>query len=70
MKKDAYYFSHDSNAQDDPKCMLLIDQLGMEGYGERAKASIAHRWNKQITDNTNEYERIRTNTNEYERIRT
>ena len=132
MKKDAYYFSHDSNAQDDPKCMLLIDQLGMEGYGifwglieklraekdyrlplsivnsfarrwctskekietvilkfdlfkienenffslrlmrsmleksERAKASIAHRWNKQITDNTNEYERntndIRTDT--------
>lgn len=33
MKKDAYYFSHDSNSQDDPKCMLLIDQLGMEGYG-------------------------------------
>lgn len=32
-KKDAYYFSHDANAQDDPKCMLLIDQLGMEGYG-------------------------------------
>ncbi len=33
MKKDAYYFSHDANAQDDPKCMYLIDQLGMEGYG-------------------------------------
>lgn len=33
MKKEAYYFSHDGNAQDDPKCMLLIDQLGMEGYG-------------------------------------
>jgi len=33
MKKDAYYFSHDANAQDDPKCMILIDQLGMEGYG-------------------------------------
>jgi len=33
MKKDAYYFSHDSNAKDDPKCMLLIDQLGLEGYG-------------------------------------
>jgi len=33
MKKDAYYFSHDGNAQDDPKCMLLIEQLGMEGYG-------------------------------------
>ena len=32
-KKDAYYFSHDSNAQDDHKCMELIDQLGMEGYG-------------------------------------
>ena len=33
MSKDAYYFSHDSNAKDDPKCMLLIDQLGLEGYG-------------------------------------
>jgi hypothetical protein len=33
MKKDAYYFSHDANAQDDPKMMVLIDQLGMEGYG-------------------------------------
>lgn len=33
MKKDAYYFSHDANAQDDPKVMILIDQLGMEGYG-------------------------------------
>lgn len=33
MKKDAYWFSHDSNSQDDPKCMQLIDQLGMEGYG-------------------------------------
>jgi hypothetical protein len=33
MKKDAYYFSHDANSQDDPKCMMLIDNLGMEGYG-------------------------------------
>lgn len=33
MKKDTYYFSHDANAKDDPKCMLLIDQLGLEGYG-------------------------------------
>ena len=33
MAKDAYYFSHDSNAKDDPKCVLLIDQLGLEGYG-------------------------------------
>ena len=33
MKKDAYYFSHDSNAKDDPKCMLLIEELQLEGYG-------------------------------------
>ncbi len=32
-KKDAYYFSHDANAQDDHKCMHLIEELGMEGYG-------------------------------------
>jgi hypothetical protein len=31
--KDAYYFSHDSNAKDDPKCVSLIEQLGLEGYG-------------------------------------
>lgn len=31
--KDAYWFSHDSNAKDDPKCVLMIDQLGLEGYG-------------------------------------
>ena len=31
--KDAYWFSHDSNAKDDPKVMMLIDQLGLEGYG-------------------------------------
>jgi hypothetical protein len=33
MSKDAYWFSHDSNAKDDTKIMLLIDQLGLEGYG-------------------------------------
>lgn len=33
MSTNAYYFSHDSNAKDDTKCMLLIDQLGLEGYG-------------------------------------
>ena len=33
MKKDAYWFSHDSNAKDDPKILMLIDQLGLEGYG-------------------------------------
>jgi hypothetical protein len=27
------YFGHDANAQDDPKCLFLIDQMGMEGYG-------------------------------------
>ncbi len=32
-KKDTYYFPHDMNAQDDPKCVMLIEQLGMEGYG-------------------------------------
>lgn len=33
MNKDAYWFKHDSNAKDDPKCVLLIEQLGLEGYG-------------------------------------
>jgi len=33
IKKDAYYFSHDANASNDPKCILLIEQLGLEGYG-------------------------------------
>lgn len=33
MTKDAYYFPHDSNAKDDPKCVLLIEQMGLEGYG-------------------------------------
>jgi hypothetical protein len=33
MKKDSYWFSHDSTAKDDPKSMKLIDQLGLEGYG-------------------------------------
>lgn len=33
ITKDAYYFSHDSNAKDDPKCVDLIESLGLEGYG-------------------------------------
>ena len=33
MAKDAYFFPHDSNAKDDPKIVLLIEQLGLEGYG-------------------------------------
>ncbi|MCC5942987.1 MAG: DUF4373 domain-containing protein [Balneolaceae bacterium] len=31
--KDAYYFPHDSNAKDDPDCLVLIEELGLEGYG-------------------------------------
>ena len=31
--KDAFYFPHDSNATDDPKIMILISELGLEGYG-------------------------------------
>lgn len=27
------WFKHDSNAKDDFKCMLIIEQLGCEGYG-------------------------------------
>ena len=33
MAQAAYWFKHDTNAKDDYKCMLLIDQLGLEGYG-------------------------------------
>lgn len=32
-QKDSYWFRHDSNAKDDPKCVALIEQLGLEGYG-------------------------------------
>jgi hypothetical protein len=33
MANAAYWFRHDTNAKDDYKLMLVIDQLGMEGYG-------------------------------------
>jgi hypothetical protein len=33
MSKEAYWFKHDSNAKDDPKCIILIEELGLEGYG-------------------------------------
>lgn len=33
MGKESIYFSHDADAMNDPKCMLLISQMGMEGYG-------------------------------------
>lgn len=31
--KDAYYFPHDSNAKDDPKLSLVIEDYKLEGYG-------------------------------------
>ena len=31
--KDAYYFSHDSNARYDPKILEMISVYGMQGYG-------------------------------------
>lgn len=31
--KEAYYFSHDANAQHDPKIIKLLSKLGWEGYG-------------------------------------
>lgn len=33
MKKEAYYFSHDSNARHDSKIVKLRRKYGMEGYG-------------------------------------
>lgn len=33
MNRESIYFSHDADAMNDPKCMLLVAQLGMEGYG-------------------------------------
>lgn len=32
--KDAYYFSHDSNAHNDPKILSMICDYGMAGYGQ------------------------------------
>lgn len=33
MTKDAYYFSHDSNARHDPKILAMRSVFGLEGYG-------------------------------------
>jgi uncharacterized protein YdaU (DUF1376 family) len=33
MSKEAYYFSHDSNARNDAKIVKLRRKLGLEGYG-------------------------------------
>ena len=31
--KEAYYFSHDANAQHDPKIIKMLSKYGWEGYG-------------------------------------
>ena len=33
MAKEAYYFSHDSNARNDEKILMLMAEHGLEGYG-------------------------------------
>lgn len=33
MKKDAYYFPHDSNARNDEKILFLRSKFGLQGYG-------------------------------------
>ena len=33
MAKDAYYFSHDSNARNDIKIKAMMSRYGYEGYG-------------------------------------
>jgi len=33
MQKNAYYFSHDCNARNDEKILMLRAEYGMEGYG-------------------------------------
>jgi hypothetical protein len=49
MAKDSFFLQHDINAQEDPKCIMLIEQLGMEGYGifwalvERLRQEADHR---------------------------
>lgn len=33
MAKEAYYFSHDANARQDPKVLQMMSVYGVEGYG-------------------------------------
>lgn len=33
MRKDAYYFHHDSNARHDPKVIAMLSTYGTKGYG-------------------------------------
>lgn len=32
-KKDSYYFTHDSDATEDPKIMVMMSEWGLEAYG-------------------------------------
>lgn len=33
MSKEAYYFSHDANARNDPKILAMRSEYGIQGYG-------------------------------------
>jgi len=33
LKRDQFYFTHDADAKDDQKIILMIEDLGLEGYG-------------------------------------
>ena len=33
MNNETFWFRHDSNAKDDAKIMLMIEDLGLEAYG-------------------------------------
>lgn len=50
MTKDAFYFSHDSNAHKDPKILRLRAKFGWEGYGiywaiiETLREQTNYRW--------------------------
>ena len=49
-KKESYWFSHDSNAADDPRIVAMIQKYGFEGYGrwwrllERLRACAEYRY--------------------------
>ena len=48
-KKESYWFSHDSNAADDPRIVSMIQKYGFESYGrwwrllERLRACAEYR---------------------------
>ena len=41
-EKDAYFFSHDCNARNDPKILALRSVYGAEGYGVLSLIHISH----------------------------